>query len=343
MKITYYIHDLEFPIVEGVRKEAWWMAQEMKKRGHQVEIVSTSSKRKETIEKDGIKIKYANLLDISSCQTDILHYISHPTPLIVPLLLRAKAKTQVMTMFDGGLNGFWKRSWDVLVSNLVMQKVSKVTLQTQYQFNLLQKTRLRKLSCQIIPPLIPQLTVSAKKTKEPTLLFMSHLSKEKGIGDVLKAFEIVRGQKPNTKLIICDSGLKKKNNYYQEIKKLNREDIVIKGKVDPKEELSKAWIYLYPIHKAQETFSIPLSLIEAMQVKTSYISSNVGGLGEYFPSEYLIPPKRSDLLASTILRLLSSKEKILHLKRNIDNQKTVQEFENLYKELLEEKGRKSLK
>ena len=343
MKITYYIHDLEFPLVEGVRKQAWWMAQEMKKKGHEVEILSTS-KRKERVEKEAIKIKYGSALDISKlCKTDLLHYVSHPSPLIVPLLLRAKAKVQVITPFDGGLNGFWKRSWDFLVSSLVLRRVSRVTLQTKYQFNLLQKTRLKIIQTKIIPPLISNLKASAKKSVEPTLLFMSHLSIEKGIGDVLKAFAIVREQKKGVKLIICDSGLKKNSFYYKEIKKINREDIIIKGKVDPQEELSKAWIYLYPIHKAQETFSVPLSLIEAMQVNTKYISTNVGGLAQYFPEEYLIAPKRSDLLAAKIIEMLSPKSKILPLIQKIDNKKTIQELERLYYELVKKKEESQIK
>ena len=114
MKITYYVHDLEFPLREGVRKQAWWLAQAMKQKGHYVEIVSTS-KRNETLFKDGIKITYGGPFSIRKVKTDIMHYISHPSPLILPLLLYTRASKKIMTMFDGYLNGFRKKPWSCLL------------------------------------------------------------------------------------------------------------------------------------------------------------------------------------------------------------------------------------
>jgi|SRR3989339_1067140 len=328
MKITYYIHDLSFPLVEGTRKQAWWMAQAMSKQGYQVEIISTS-KRKSTIIKEGIKIKYGSPLGISHCQTDIIHYFSHPSPLILPLLLRVKAKKQIMTFFDGNLNGFWKRSWDFVTGKIAKSKISIITVQTQWQKNLLKKTKLKNKHVIIIPPLIQKLKRNFSRTTEPTLLFMSHLSPFKGIEEVLKAFILVRKKIRNIKLIIADSKINKRNKYSNLIKRMNHQDIIVKGKVNPEKELSSAWIYLYPIRQAQETFSVPLSFIESIQLGTNFIGTRVGGIPEYFEGNNLISPKKPLELAVKIEDFIKKPIKP-KLKKKIDNLETIKMFKSLY-------------
>lgn len=328
MKITYYVHDLSFPLVEGVRKQAWMLACAMRQQGHQVTILSTSDKAR-TIIKEGIKIQYGNPFQISNCNTDILHYINHPSPLIVPLLVRAKAKKQIMTMYDGALNGFWKRWWDFIISSLVKTKIDTITLQTTFQRNILQETRLKKMPLLVILPLISSFKRTVKRDKNPTLLFMSHLSKYKGIEETLLAFSTARREVANLRLVICDSKLQK-SSYHRLITHLNRGDIIIKEKINPEEELSKAWVYLYPVRNVQETFSVPLSLIEAAQVGTPYISTKVGAISEYFPDEYLVAPRDAAALSQKIIEILAKKKHNIGLKKEINNQKTIKKFLKLY-------------
>jgi len=339
MKITYYVHDLSFPLVEGVRKQAWWMALEMKKRGHPVEIVTTSSKKGMEI-REGIPIRYGNPLSISSVNTGVMHYISHPSPLILPLLIRTKARTRIMTFFDGGLNGFWKRSWYSFLSKVILRKIDIITLQTNYQQRLMTNTKLRQIPRKIIPPLFPKYI--KRKLLKPNqnnfnLLFMSHLSQSKGILDVLRSFEIVRARIKGIQLILCDSGIRKNSKIRTLIQKLNRDDILIKGKVNPEEELAKATVYLYPVREAQETFSVPLSLIEASQMGTPYLSTTVGGIPEYFPKKALVPPSHPALLAEKIISVIKSnpnqnrrvfETKYSHPERN--NQKVIEQFIKIY-------------
>src|SRR3990167_5059882 len=100
MKIIYYVHDLHFPLREGIRKQAWWLAQAMQKEGHQVEILSTATTNKKII-KEGIIITYTKLWRIKAARklsADVIHYLIHPTPMIVPFMLLAKAKAQYLTI-----------------------------------------------------------------------------------------------------------------------------------------------------------------------------------------------------------------------------------------------------
>lgn len=328
MKITLYAHDLTFPLVEGVRKQAWWLATALYHAGHTVEIRSTSHQKK-IIKKENITIIYGTPFSLSSCQTDVLHYLSHPSPLILPLLLRARARKQIITIFDGGLNGFWKRPWDFVLSPLAARKISAITVQTQFQDQLLKKTRLKNKTTYRIPPLIPHFQRTSARSARPTLLFMSHLSPEKGIEEVLDAFCVVRKQMPGIQLILCDSNIRK-NAFAARIHDINQDDIILKEKVNPEEELSRAWIYLYPVRTAQETFSVPLSLIEATQVGTPYLATAVGGIPEYFPSKYLIPPKDAIVLAQKIVAILKSKQPVIPLLEEHNNEKTVAQFLKIY-------------
>ncbi len=331
MKITYYVHDLKFPLTEGYRKEAWYLAQEASKQGYEVEIRSTvkwKKSKKKIINKERIKIIYGNAWNLSKCKTDFIHYLSQPTPYIIPLLLRAKAKKQIMTIFGGHLNSFWERPWDNLLSRLVNKKIEMITVQTDYQKELFKRTKITR-PIKKIPPLIPNLKKKIKRSREPSLLYMSHLEKLKGIDDIIKAFLIIRKKRKKIKLVIADSGMTKDHRIYQFIRKINKGDIILKKIVNPEEELSQAWVYLYPLRSARETFSVPLSLIEAIQVGTPYISTTVGGIPEYFYQNSLVPPKNVRLLAKKIMELID--EPIVYpLKKKIENKTVSQQYLQLY-------------
>src|SRR3989344_3446709 len=333
MKIIYYVHDLQFPLREGIRKQTWWLAQAMHKEGHQVEIISTISKGNKRIIKEGIPITYLKPWRAKRISADVVHYLIHPTPMLIPLLLLAKAKSQYLTIHDGALNLFWKRIWWPFLSPLIEAKINKITLQTKYQQHLLQKSSLKIPAIKIAPLLPLSQKKVRKKSNVPTLLFMSHLHPSKGIMEVLKAFTLVRKQLPRIQLIIADSGITRNKEIYRYIQKINRGDIVLKNVVNPEEELAKAWVYLYPLNTARETFSIPLSLIEAIQTKTPYISTSVGGIPEYFDSKSLVPPRNPKLLAEKILELIK-KPVVYPLKKESNNKKVIQEHLRLYAPLI---------
>jgi len=334
MKIIYYVHDLHFPLREGIRKQAWWMAQAMLGQGHVVEILSTSSRSNPSkkIIKEGIPITYIKPWRATRLQADIIHYMIHPTPMIVPFMLLTKARAQYLTIHDGALNWFWKRIWWPFLSPLIKAKIKAISVQTDYQERLLQKSGLKLPSVKINPLLSSQSLPRKKKgqkNKIPTLLFMSHLHPSKGILEVLQAFLLLRQKVPRLQLVIADSGITQNNHIYQFIQKINRGDIILKKVVNPEEELSRAWIYLYPLNTARETFSIPLSLIEALQTGTSYISTQVGGIPEFFDQRALVPPKNHRLLAEKILELLQ-KPKFYPLKKEIKNEEVVEAHLQLY-------------
>ena len=130
------------------------------------------------------------------------------------------------------------------------------------------------------------------------------------------------------KLVIADSGMTKSGEIYNEIKQVNRGDIILKEVVNPQEELSKAWVYVYPLRTERETFSVPLSLIEAIQIKVPYICTDVGGLKEYFDEKHLVKPGDVNALADKIEKFIKNPE-VAPLKEKIDKM-TVEEYMGLY-------------
>jgi glycosyltransferase involved in cell wall biosynthesis len=256
-----------------------------------------------------------------------MHYISQPSPLIIPLLLRVRAKKQIMSVFGGELNHFWKRPWDKVVSWLVNKKIRRLTVQTDYQKRMLNETRL-EIPAKKIPPLIPIVERTCERREKPRLLFMSHMEESKGIDDVLDAFVILKEKIKNLVLVIADSGLSKRSEVYERIKKIG-EGIILKKIVNPQDELSKAWVYLYPVRSAKETFSVPLSLIESIQVGTPYVTTKVGGILEYFDFRAAVEPENAESLARKIEKLIE-RPVVYPMTQKIDNEKAAEEYLKMY-------------
>lgn len=327
MKIVYYVHDLRFPPREGVRKQAWWLAKAMKSKGHDVAIVSTSRQwGKDRV--DGIPITYGGVFSLPRVTADVIHYLSHPSPIMTPLLLRARARKQVMTMFDGYLNGFWKRPWGRAISRLVNRKISVITVQTEYQRGLLCRTPV-SAPVMKVPPLSPQVKRTARRSTKPRLLFMSHLHPNKGIDEVIAAYKEIRNKR-EVELVIADSGV---TGHLKKVDLIKREfpEITFKGIVNPADELSKAWVYVYPVRHPQETFSVPLSLIEAIQIGTPWIASRVGGVAEYFDEGSLVEPGNTMQLAEKVMGYMRKKA-VGKLNRKINNKKVIAQIEKIYEE-----------
>lgn len=291
MKITLvYLGDFDFPLTEGVRKQVFWHAKLMKKQGHSVEIRYLGKKRNYTI--DGIKFFSGNAWRISKLSTNILHFFNAPNPLMIPFLLQAEYEKIFLSIYDGELSVFWTSKPSYISYKLLKNKISAVFVQTMYQAR---KSKKFFSKTRILPPLMPQMKQSAQKTKHPSILFMSQFSSYKGIELLIKSFLNISEKYKDAELILANNKLDKTNSIARKIRNLKNPRIKIKGVVDPQEELSKCWIYAYPITKAHDTFSVPLSLYESVQTKTPFIATNVGGISEYFDKAYLIKPTVMEL------------------------------------------------
>ena len=80
------------------------------------------------------------------------------------------------------------------------------------------------------------------------------------------------------------------------LKKKYVNNIIIKGKVNPYEELASANIYFYCFKRHSGTFAFPMSLYESLQVGTPVIGPNLDGVKEYFNTELLSSPTQSEII-----------------------------------------------
>lgn len=326
MKITYFGKKILFPIREGLDRLTWDMAKAVKGKGFDVEIRCMSNKRKVKYI-DGICITEDKLLPVSCFKTDIIHFLVHPNPEIIPVLFLARAKRILMTIADGEMGGFWKKWWSPFIIYLIKKKIAKIFVQTQYQKKQLDKL---KLDSKIILPYIDAIKKKGTRKKPPSLLYMGVPSRQKGFIEMVEAFYKAKKIVNNLKLIIADSHIK--NAHRLDYSNLQKEkDISIKKNVDRELELSNAWIYIYPIRSPQNTMSIPLSLMESVLLKTAFISTNIGGLPEIFSEEFLVEPKNSQAISEKIIRFIKNYPKNIQFKKKIENKKIIQRLLEEYR------------
>jgi glycosyltransferase involved in cell wall biosynthesis len=322
--------DLRFPLAEGLRKQAWWLAQALNDK-YQVTVYARGSglgKRERVVE--GIKI-----IDLPRWRywiaADIIHVVGCPNPDMAVLLRRSRCKKLFVSIFDGALCRFWESWFSRLALKDLKRSASRIFVQTRHQQAIAERF-FAPGQVAILPPLIPHLKRKGPKAKRPTLLFMSHLSPHKGIHEVLKAYADLIAKGGKMTLVIADSGVHQRpKDIDARIRMINLQggNIVLKGVVDPAVELSKAWLYLYPVRSEHNTFSVPLSLVEAAQAGTPFVSSDVAGISEYFEREFLVHELSAQALTQKIIALLRSRQRP-KLKIPINNEKTIAELVRQY-------------
>jgi len=340
MKIILALEQNLLPLNDGIRKQVWFHAKELKKLNPKLEIEIINISNSKSHKRDGIKIINKNKINFYFNKCDILHYFGCPSPIVYLLLKFARFKKFFITMCDGDLCSFWNSNYSKLSLKGINKYASQIHLYTKYQkekaAQFFQKEKIK-----IIQPYFENYKKIGNKSKNPSLLFMSHLSPIKGIDIVLKSYKNLINKYPNLELTIADSGLKKApERYIKEIKDINEKGgkIILKGFVNPQKELSKTWIYLYPFKKQHETFAIPLSLYEAEQCQTFFISSNLGNNNNFFNEDFLLNNINSKELEREINNILFNikknknyfnKIKLLQQK-NKDNKLVVKELHEIY-------------
>ena len=127
---------------------------------------------------------------------------------------------------------------------------------------------------------------------------MGHISAIKGFDIIIPAIDRLLEEDKNITFTIANNMIHIEDKYQKAVKELKEKhpnQIVIKGIVNPIEELSKHWVYIYPFIKAYGTMSFPLSLYESLKCGTPFIACNVSANAEFFDTKYLIEPSAEQL------------------------------------------------
>jgi len=143
------------------------------------------------------------------------------------------------------------------------------------------------------------------------ILFVGRLERRKGVLYLLKAYQRVKKEIPNSRLIVVGPGLILRKRYEQWVKRNKLEDVAFEGRVsyaDLPRYYRTADIFCAP-STGGESFGIVL--IEAMAMGKPVVASNIRGYADIVSDGVeglLVPPKDDKALAQALLSLISDEQ-----------------------------------
>jgi len=142
------------------------------------------------------------------------------------------------------------------------------------------------------------------------ILFVGRLEKRKGADYLLDAYKRVKGEIPNSRLIIVGPGTRLRKKYERQVTQNGLDDVVFAGYVSY-DELPRYYktadIVCSPA-TGRESFGIVL--LEAMAVGKPVVASNIEGYASVVThgvDGLLVPPKDGEMLAQALISLVTDK------------------------------------
>jgi len=181
-----------------------------------------------------------------------------------------------------------------------------------------------------------------KKDNSTTkILFLSRVIKEKGIFELVDAFENINKRIDNLELTIAGDG--EEFNQLKDVVK-NKKNIKLTGFVEGEDKialLKESDIYILPSY----TEGLPIAVLEAMLFGLPVITTRVGGLKKFFKNEkmgYFIEPKNIIDIENKIELLLSNQDKLKEIsqfnyqyaQKNLTNDVVAEALHDQIKELI---------
>jgi glycosyltransferase involved in cell wall biosynthesis len=148
--------------------------------------------------------------------------------------------------------------------------------------------------------------VQKKRNKTFTILHVSSMNKVKNIKGILRTIKKLESKITDFKFQLIGGNAE---NYIKEAQFLH----INLEKLDFKNQVSHAEITTYFQQASvfvlfSDVENLPCVILEAFSCGTPVISTNVGGISEYFPLDFgvLIPPKDEDALLNAILKVYTN-------------------------------------
>ena len=140
------------------------------------------------------------------------------------------------------------------------------------------------------------------------ILFVGRLEKRKGLGYLLKAYQRIKAEIADSRLIVVGPGVRLRRKYEKQVRRSGLEDVIFTGHVDY-DELPRYYqtadIFCAPA-TGSESFGIVL--LEAMALGKPIIASDIGGYASVIShgvDGLLVPPKDDNALAQALLSLMA--------------------------------------
>ncbi len=140
------------------------------------------------------------------------------------------------------------------------------------------------------------------------ILFVGRLESRKGLNYLIKAYKRVRGEFPNSRLIVVGPGTRLRGKYKRQVKRNRLADVVFIGYAsyaDLPRYYKTADIFCSPA-TGRESFGI--ALLEAMALGKPIVASNIDGYASVVThgvEGLLVPPKDEKALAQALISLMA--------------------------------------
>mgnify|MGYP001036732293 CR=1 FL=1 len=159
------------------------------------------------------------------------------------------------------------------------------------------------------------------------ILFLGRLEHRKGLKYLLRAYQQVKKEIPNSRLLVVGPGTRLRKGYERWVRKNHLEDVVFVGYVSEEDKpryFKTADVYCSP---ATGRESQGIVLLEAMALATPIVASNIPGYASVVTQGeegLLVPPKNSRELARALISVL--KDGKLRQQMGAKGRLTVQEY-----------------
>ena len=244
-------------------------------------------------------------------------------PIVIGVMIGKLLKKKIIITYHGGeLYEFINKYKTKVI--YFLNKADIITVPSKYLQNILNDNSIKS---KYLPNIIRDDNVYFKKREKlkPILIVTRTLDEVYNIPLSIMAFKDLKKVVPDAKLKIVGDG-KLKNEILELVKKENIDDIEFIGRVPNSkigEILNTADIFINTSNKD----NMPLSLFEALACGLPVISTNVGGIPDYFTdgiNGFLIEPNNKEQLTNKILYVLNNQAEVQKI---IDN--GYQTFEKL--------------
>jgi glycosyltransferase involved in cell wall biosynthesis len=170
--------------------------------------------------------------------------------------------------------------------------------------------------------------------KGPFLLYVGRLSEKKGVRYLIEAMDQVIKESPEAKLLIVGSGEQKKNLQQLTEKLVLTENVTFVGALPNKDlpaYFATADIFIGPSIKTEDgdTEGFGLTFVEAGMSGCLVVGTSVGGISDIIKNGetgFLVPEKKPQAIAETIIEILHEPSKIENLKQR-GRERIIQQFD----------------
>jgi glycosyltransferase involved in cell wall biosynthesis len=337
------------------------ISEELVKRGHDVTVFTAGKNSEEVI--NGVKVKRFKGMEIARAytvswkmfkallksDTDVFHLHHYGYFPATAGFLAAKLRgvgCVIGTYYHPPIYNFWRTLlfyfYHFTQGCRILRKSDKILPHTRYEEKLLINIGAKFSNQYILPNNTDTQKYIPKGKKEPMILFVGPLIKEKGVNIAFKTIEEILSEKDDVKAIFVGSGeledeLKQKTKNYDEritfMKNISDDKLI--------NLYQKASVFVLP--SKYEAFGKVLT--EAMSCQTPVVATRVGGIPDVVKDDetgYLVDYGNWDGMKEKIVKILNDsklRDKLgrkgrKHVVENFDTKVIVDKLEKVYEKAI---------